>query len=167
MRYFPNPAVAARKNGHFSIFFHIFPKKEQSKKYLPHIGLQYIKLKLMKFHIKCKRNHFVLIKRYALVALWIWVFALNLGGILREFWEILGKYRIFDKRPLGSIGLMENEKGWEEIVPCSYIFLKLIQTPRPVHDEERWCMNIKGTKTERKQTICNMRLIILILLTNH
>ena len=33
------------------------------------------------------------------------VFALNLGGILREFGEILGKYRIFDERPLGSIGL--------------------------------------------------------------
>ena len=29
----------------------------------------------------------------------------KLGGILREFWEILGKYRILDGRPLGSIGL--------------------------------------------------------------
>ena len=27
------------------------------------------------------------------------------GGNLREFWEILGKYRILDGRPLGSIGL--------------------------------------------------------------
>ena len=28
-----------------------------------------------------------------------------LGGILREFWEILGKYRILDVESLGSKGL--------------------------------------------------------------
>ena len=33
---------------------------------------------------------------------------LNLGGILREFWEIQGKFRILDGRPLGSIGLKHN-----------------------------------------------------------
>ena len=54
----PNPAVAARavfpQSGRSRPekrqFFHIFPhfsKKEQSKKYLPHIGVQYIKLKPM------------------------------------------------------------------------------------------------------------------------
>ena len=112
----PNPAAAARavcpQSGRSRPekrpFFHIFPhfsKIEQSKRFLPHIGVQYIKLKPMKFQIKCKRNRFVLIRRYALVRIRIWVFALNLGGILREFWEILGKYRILDGRPLGSIGL--------------------------------------------------------------
>ena len=76
----PNPAVAARavfpQSGHSHPekrpFFHIFPhfsKKEQSKKYLLHIGLQYIKLKPMKVHIKCKKNYFILIKTYALVTL--------------------------------------------------------------------------------------------------
>ena len=38
MRYVPNPALAARKNGRFSIFFHIFSKIEQSKRFLPHIS---------------------------------------------------------------------------------------------------------------------------------
>ena len=28
------------------------------------------------------------------------------GGILKEFWEILGKYRILDVESLGSKGLM-------------------------------------------------------------
>ena len=76
----PNPAVAARavfpQSGRSRLekrpFFHIFPhfsKIEQSKKYLPHIGVQYIELKPMKFHFECKRNHFNLIKRYALVTL--------------------------------------------------------------------------------------------------
>ena len=101
----PNQAVAARKNGRFSIFFHIFVKLEQSKKVLPHIGVQYIKLKPMKVQVKCKRNRFISISRYALVRILIWVFALNFGGILREFGEILGKYRMLDGRPLGSIGL--------------------------------------------------------------
>ena len=31
---------------------------------------------------------------------------LNFGEILREFGEILGKYRILDDRSVGSIGLM-------------------------------------------------------------
>ena len=31
--------------------------------------------------------------------------ALNIGEILREFGEILGKYRILDERSMGSIGL--------------------------------------------------------------
>ena len=74
----PNSAVAARavcpQSGRSRPekrpFFHIFPhfsKIEQSKKVLPHIGVQYIKLKPMKFKVKCKRNRFVLISRYALV----------------------------------------------------------------------------------------------------
>ena len=33
--------------------------------------------------------------------------ALNIGEILREFGEILGKYRILDERFMGSIGLTE------------------------------------------------------------
>ena len=76
----PNPAVAARavlpQSGRSRPekrpFFHIFPhfsKIEHPKKYLPHIGVQYIELKPMKFHIEYKRNHFVLIKRNALVTL--------------------------------------------------------------------------------------------------
>ena len=76
----PNPAVAARtvfpQSGRSRPekrpFFHIFPhfsKVEQSKKDLPHIGVQYIKLKPVKFHIECKINCFVLIKRYALATL--------------------------------------------------------------------------------------------------
>ena len=32
--------------------------------------------------------------------------ALNIGEILREFGEILGKYRILDERSMGSIELM-------------------------------------------------------------
>ena len=88
------------------LFFHIFPhfsKIERSKKYLPHIGVQYIKLKPMKFHIEYKRNSFG--KNVCLGS------TLNLGvcskfwANLREFWEILGKYRILEGRPLGSIGL--------------------------------------------------------------
>ena len=35
----------------------------------------------------------------------IYIFAQKLGGILREFWEILGKYRILDVGSLGSKGL--------------------------------------------------------------
>ena len=74
----PNPAVAARavcpQSGRSRPekrpFFHMFPhfsKIEQSKKVLPHIGVQYIKLKPLKFRVKCKRDHFVLISGYALV----------------------------------------------------------------------------------------------------
>ena len=77
----PNPAVAAhavfpqsgRSRPEKQPFFHIFPKFSQiepSKKYLPHIEIQYIKLKLMKCWFRCKRNHIVLINRYALVGLW-------------------------------------------------------------------------------------------------
>ena len=71
----PNPAVAARavfpQSGRSRPekrpFFHIFPhfsKIEPSKKYLPHIGVQYIKLKLLKCWFRLK-NHIVLINRYA------------------------------------------------------------------------------------------------------
>ena len=113
----PNPAVAARavfpQSGRSRPekrpFFHIFPhfsKIEPSKKYLPHIGVQYIKLKVLKCWFRCKRNHFVSIKRYVLAGLWIWRLALNSGEILREFGEILGKYRILDARSMGSKGLM-------------------------------------------------------------
>ena len=35
----------------------------------------------------------------------MWVLARNLGEILREFGEILGKYRILDNSSLGSKGL--------------------------------------------------------------
>ena len=35
----------------------------------------------------------------------MWVLARNLGEILREFGEILGKYRILDDSSLGSKGL--------------------------------------------------------------
>ena len=34
-----------------------------------------------------------------------WIVALNFGEILKEFGEILGKYRILDGRSPGSIGL--------------------------------------------------------------
>ena len=36
---------------------------EPFKKYLPHIGVQYIKLKLIKWPFKCKRNYFVFGKK--------------------------------------------------------------------------------------------------------
>ena len=63
----PNPAVAARavlpQSGRSRPekrqFFHIFPhfsKIEPFKKYLPHTGVQYIKLKLMKCPFQYKRN---------------------------------------------------------------------------------------------------------------
>ena len=38
----------------------------------------------------------------------MWVLARNLGEILREFGEILGKYRILDDSSLGSKGLKSN-----------------------------------------------------------
>ena len=71
----PNPAIAARvvypQSGHSRPekwpFFHIFPhfpKIEPLKTYFPHIGVQYIKLKLMKYPFMLKRNHYVLINRY-------------------------------------------------------------------------------------------------------
>ena len=112
----PNPAVAAcavfpqsgRSRPEKRPFFHIFPhfsKIEPSKKYLPHIGVQYIKLKVLKCWFRCKRSHIVSINRYALAGLWIWRLALNSGEILREFGEILGKYRILDARSVGSKGL--------------------------------------------------------------
>ena len=56
----------------------------------------------MKCPFKCKRNYLVLINRYSLVGLGL--LALNSGEILREFGEILGKYRILDGRSMGSIG---------------------------------------------------------------
>ena len=88
----PNPAVAAlavfpqsgRSRPEKRLFFHIFPhfsKIEPSKKYLPHIGVQYIKLKVLKCWFRC----IVSINRYALAGLWIWRLALNSGEILREF----------------------------------------------------------------------------------
>ena len=71
----PNPAVAARavspqsgrsrpeKRPFFHIFLH-FSKMEP-----PKIGVQYIKLNLMKCPFQCKRNYFVLMKMYVLVVL--------------------------------------------------------------------------------------------------
>ena len=35
----------------------------------------------------------------------MWVLALDLGEILREFWEILGKHRILDESSVESKGL--------------------------------------------------------------
>ena len=127
----PNPAITANavfpQSGHSRPekrpFFHIFPhfsKIELFKRYLPHIGVQYIKLKLMKFSCKCKRNHFVFINMCKSVGLWLWLLALKFGEILREFGEILrdfgeipGKSRILDGGSIGS-------KGWQGIL----IFLK-------------------------------------------
>ena len=40
----------------------------------------------------------------------MWVLARNLGQILREFGEILGKYRILDDSSLGPKGLMKKLK---------------------------------------------------------
>ena len=39
------------------------------------------------------------------MGLWIWILALNFGEILREFGEILGKYRMLDVKSVGSKGL--------------------------------------------------------------
>ena len=88
-------------------FFRVFPnfsKTEPLKSIYRNIGVQYIKLKLMKFPVKCKRNYLVLINRYAWVRLCIWAFAQSFGDILREFREILGKYRILKRRSVGSTG---------------------------------------------------------------
>ena len=41
----------------------------------------------------------------------MWVLARTLGEILREFGEILGKYRILDDSSLGSKGLMSSVSG--------------------------------------------------------
>ena len=40
----------------------------------------------------------------------MWVLAQNLGEILREFGEILGKYRILDDSSLGSKGLIQEQE---------------------------------------------------------
>ena len=37
----------------------------------------------------------------------MWLLALNLGEILREFEEILGKYRILDESSVGCKGLIQ------------------------------------------------------------
>ena len=111
----PKPAIAAHavfpQSGHSRPekrpFFHIFPhfsKIEPSKKYLPHIGVQYIELKLMKCPFEFKRNNFILINRYAQVGLQMLASALKSGEILREFREILGKYGILGGRSVGSKG---------------------------------------------------------------
>ena len=99
----PNPAIAAcmvfpqccHSRPEKCPFFHIFPhfsKKEASKKYLLHMGVQYFKLKLMKCSLVYKKN--------------LWILALNLGENLREFGEILGKYHIFDGISVGHEGLI-------------------------------------------------------------
>ena len=36
----------------------------------------------------------------------MWMLALNFGEILREFGQILGKYRIWDRRSMGSKGMV-------------------------------------------------------------
>ena len=72
----PNPAVAARvvfpQSGRSRpekrpFFFHIFPhfsKIEPPKKYLPLIGVSYIKLKLMKCPFGYKENYSILMYSY-------------------------------------------------------------------------------------------------------
>ena len=68
----PNPAIAAHalfpQSGHSrpekQLFFDNFPhfsRIKPFKKYLPHIGVQYIKLNLMKRPVQYKRNHIDLI----------------------------------------------------------------------------------------------------------
>ena len=42
--------------------------------------------------------------------------ALNIGEILREFGEILGKYRILDERSMGSIGLSLDGEPPQKII---------------------------------------------------
>ena len=112
----PNPAIAAhavfpqsvRSRPEKRPFFHIFPhfpKIEPSKKYLPHIGVQYNKLKPMKFPFQYKINYIILINRCGVVGFLIWILALTFGDILREFGEILGKYRMLNRRSMGSKGL--------------------------------------------------------------
>ena len=70
-----NPAVAARvvlpQSGRSRpeerLFFHIFPhfsKIEPPKKYLPPIGVSYIKLKLIKMPFRIQRKLFHLINSY-------------------------------------------------------------------------------------------------------
>ena len=71
----PNPAISARvvfpQSGHFRpekrpFFQKIlhFSKREHTKKYPPAIGVQYIKLKPLKFPFKHRRNHPALINSY-------------------------------------------------------------------------------------------------------
>ena len=55
----------------------------------------------MEFPFKYKRNYFVLMNRY------IRILALSFGEILREFGEILGKYRMLNGRSVGSKGLKQ------------------------------------------------------------
>ena len=45
----------------------------------------------------------------------MWILAPNLGEILREFGEILGKYRILDDSSLGSKGLKKNQNMKQNI----------------------------------------------------
>ena len=76
----PNPAISAHavfpQSGHIRPekrpFFKKIPhfsKLEPAKKYLPHTGVQYIKLKPVKFPVQCKGNDFVLIDICVLVIL--------------------------------------------------------------------------------------------------
>ena len=58
----------------------------------------------MKSTFKCEINYFVLIKYNRNAWVGILILALNYGGILKKFAEILGKYRIFDGRFVGLKG---------------------------------------------------------------
>ena len=76
----PNPAISAHavfpQSGHIrpekQPFFQNFPhfsRLEPAKKYYPHTGFQYIKLKPVQFPVKHKGNDFVVIDICALVRL--------------------------------------------------------------------------------------------------
>ena len=94
----------------------------------------------MKCSCKCKRNHFVLINRRAQVGLGIWILALNFGEILREFGDILGKYRRLDGRSVGSIGLnLTGVKG-----KTQHILIRNVLIP---YDFPKFSKNMYGCQT--------------------
>ena len=58
-------ALSGGKKAVFPYYFTFFQNGTLQKVFTAYIGVQYIKLKLIKCPFKCKRNYFVLIKRYA------------------------------------------------------------------------------------------------------
>ena len=83
--------------------------------FLQHIGVQYIKLKLVKCSIQHSRNH--LKCRHCGTTLYL--YTQNTAGNLGNFEEILGKYCILGGKSMGSKGLI----GWPTNVVCHSIEL--------------------------------------------
>ena len=98
MQYFPNPAIAARKNGRFSIFF----QERTLQKVLTAHRVPIYQIKDNEMLIQMQKKSIRFDKNVFLGG------TLNLDisskclGKFKEFGEILGKYRMFDVKSVGS-----------------------------------------------------------------